>query len=157
MTMTPRALNTNFNNALYNYFSDPLVEGKISFVYKDGAGIPTLGVGYALITLKKDLTDPRGYSYVLRDYQTDLSNAGINLTTPQLKDLDTKLTAAMDALNGKAGATNPFHTGTSTNILDWTITDTQMQQLVFNKIPDYQTQVQTWLGGAKWAGDTATI
>lgn len=140
MTITPRALNTNLNDALYSFFTDPLVEGNISFVYKDGAGIPTLGVGYALLT-----GTPGKHDWILRDYKADLLAAGITLTQTQLDSLNTKLEQARDVLNGKGGS-NPFPTGSGTDILGWTITDTQARSLFDKVIPTYITQVKTWLG-----------
>lgn len=89
MTITPRALSINLNDALYLFFSDPLLEGKIPFVYKDGAGIPTLGVGYALVV---DVGINGGHDWQIRDnYKAALQAAGITLTKPQLDDLDAKL------------------------------------------------------------------
>ena len=56
MNITPTPITTNgfsnFNEALYQFLK-PL-EGDIPFVYADQRGIPTLGIGYALIVKGKD-------------------------------------------------------------------------------------------------------
>ena len=77
ITITPTPIAAGFSNfydALYQFIK-PL-EGDIPFVYSDSKGIPTLGIGYALVvdtggTPKWDL---RG------DYPTQLAAAGISLT-----------------------------------------------------------------------------
>lgn len=68
MTITPTSIASsgfsNFNEALYQLLK-PL-EGDIPFVYSDSKGIPTLGIGYALV--EKDSSGV----WVLRDYSADL-------------------------------------------------------------------------------------
>lgn len=141
MTITPRSLSTDLNNALYTFFSDPLLEGKIPFVYKDGRGIPTVGVGYALIVETTGLI-----KWQLSNYLVDFPKADINLTEPHLADLEVKLVNIRNQLNNLSGGSNPFNTGSGSDILGWTLTEAQMQQLVFNGIPDYETRVKNWLG-----------
>ncbi len=124
MTITPRLLSTDLNNALYTFFSDPLLEGKIPFVYKDGVGIPTVGVGYALIV--ETTGSPK---WKLNDYLVDFPKADINLTTTQLTELKDKLESVALILNNQPGGSNPFNTGSGSDILGWTLTDAQMQKL----------------------------
>lgn len=142
MAITPRpfeiASALNFRDALYEFLK--LVEGDIPFVYSDERGIPTLGIGYALVVQGTD-------EWELRDgYQANLSAAGISLTPAQLADLESKLTQAMNALNG-TGATNPFSpAATGTNPLGWTIDSTQSRNLFNYVVPEYETRVKNWLG-----------
>ena len=101
MTITPRTLSTNLKDALYLFLSDPLLEGKIPFVYKDGAGIPTLGVGYALVV---DVGANGIHDWQVQDkYKTAFQMAGVTLTLTQLADLDRKLTDVAKLLNGQPG------------------------------------------------------
>jgi GH24 family phage-related lysozyme (muramidase) len=137
-TLTPNAC-PNFNGILYQFLYQ--VEGDKPFVYNDSNGIPTLGVGYALVVRIRGTWQPN------LNYKTDLLNAGITLTPAQITTLDADLAAAANVLNGVAGAINPFFRAlANTNILDWTITTPQGQSLFSNIISTYETQVQTWLG-----------
>lgn len=126
MAITPHTISSNYSDSLYQFLK-PL-EGDISFVYRDSKGIPTLGVGYALI---EDIGTSGVHNWQLRfDYETELSAAGINLSQPQLDELREKLNDARDALNGTG--TNPFFPAASgNNPLGWTIDAVQSIAGVF--------------------------
>ncbi|EGW22065.1 hypothetical protein [Methylobacter tundripaludum] len=49
-TITATPLAGDFNTALFNFLKTKNVEGFEPFVYTDSRNIPTLGVGYALVT-----------------------------------------------------------------------------------------------------------
>ena len=144
MAITPIPV-ANFRRRLYQFLYQ--VEGDVPFAYNDSNGIPTLGVGYALLE-----GTPGKHNWVFRlNLKTELINAGI--TSQQFKSLNENLTLAMNALNGVVGATNPFPSPNGTNILGWTITTPQLQSLFNTIIPTYETQVKTWLGNdALYAG-----
>lgn len=137
-TILPNALSGDFNDALYSFLKTPNVEGSKSFVYCDSKGIPTLGVGYALIIKGSN------EFVVSKTYMTAFANAGITLTASQTKTLGDKLKEAADALNSKPNSTNPF--STTNNILDWTITDDQAKKLAESKFDDALIAVKNWLG-----------
>lgn len=151
MTITTHPIDTtifaSFNDALREFLIP--IEHDVPFVYSDQPtgvpGVPTLGVGYALLT-----GTPGKHDWALRDgYQTDLFNAGLRLDTTQLKDLDIKLNQAMDALNGKVGAVNPFYPeADANNPLGWTIDSTQSKNLFDGLVSLYTTKVKNWLGSA---------
>lgn len=142
MAITPHPLTIiaqNFNDALHKFLAK--VEGDIPFVYSDSKGIPTLGIGYALV-----VKGTNGIWQLRAGYPTELSAAGISLTPAQLLDLSEKLTQAMNALNG-TGATNPFSPAASNaNPLGWTIDSTQSKNLFNYVVPEYETRVRNWLG-----------
>jgi len=117
-TITATPLAGDFNTALFNFLKAPNVEGFEGFVYTDSRNIPTLGVGYALVT------GSPGHWHVRPNYQTEFATSGINhLTVSQLNVLQTRLQNAADSLNGVEGAVNPFQHGV--NISGWEITDSQ--------------------------------
>ena len=147
MAITPNPV-TNFSGALYQFLYQ--VEGDVPFVYNDSKGIPTLGVGYALVT---GGNPPPNTWQVRNGYQTVLANAGISLTATQTTTLNDDLSDAAKALNNEIDPltnkpyVNPFSPALSnTNILDWTITTPQAESLFNTIISGYETQVQTWLG-----------
>ena len=149
MAITPHPIDTtifaSFNEALRKFLTP--IEGDVPFVYSDQPagvpGVPTLGVGYALLA-----GTPGMHDWALRDgYRNDLSDAGILLTDAQLQDLEANLTEAMNALNGVAGAVNPFFPAADgVNPLGWTIETTQSQSLFDLLVPEYETRVRNWLG-----------
>jgi len=129
----------NFNDGLYNFLAK--VEKDVHFVYSDQKGIPTLGIGYALVVYD-------GKTWVLRkDYQTQLRDSGVSLSPLQLADLETKLTQAMNTLNNIPGFTNPFKLYSENyNPLGWEINSTQSRQLFEKVVPQYEKRVKDWLG-----------
>jgi Ca2+-binding RTX toxin-like protein len=146
MAITPNTLmlsEQDYNNLLYKYLK--VLEGEIPFVYIDDLGIPTLGVGYALVVKGAD-----GIWALRQNYESELLAAVPSLTQVQLDDLDGKLTDAMNVLNGDASATNPFSPyypeSQRQNVLDWTIDSTQSRNLFDNIVTEYKTRVRNWLG-----------
>ena len=49
-TITASLITGDLNTALFNFLKAPGIEGFEPFVYNDSRNIPTLGVGYALVT-----------------------------------------------------------------------------------------------------------
>lgn len=139
-TITATPLAGDFNTALFNFLKTDGIEGFEPFVYTDSRNIPTLGVGYALVT------GSPGHWQVRANYQSEFAASGINhLTASQLNVLQTSLQDAADSLNGVAGAVNPFRH--KDNVLDWTITAEPQALALFNTIiPQYEATVKTWLG-----------
>ncbi len=142
-TITPTPVGSDFNTALFNFLKTPGIEAYVPFVYNDSRGIPTLGVGYAL------LDNPTGTLWKPIDLTLLQNTAG--LTDAQKNTLEGKLKDAAKEMNGVQGATNPFpdwYAGipNSENILNWTIS-VATAQLLFNAIlPDYLNRVKNWLG-----------
>lgn len=54
-TITPTALGGDLNTELFSFLKTQGIEGFEPFVYSDSRNIPTLGVGYALVTLLKEV------------------------------------------------------------------------------------------------------
>lgn len=137
-----------FIEALYQFLRP--VEADAQFVYSDTKGIPTLGIGYALIEKNKS-----GTWELRKNYQTDLANSGKNLTSTQLADMDAKLTQAMNFLNGDMCVANPFYpyypVSQRQNVLGWTIDSTQSRALFDNAVSEYESRVKNWLGSANVA------
>lgn len=148
-TITPTPVDGDFSAALFNFLKTPGIEGHEPFVYTDSVGIPTLGVGYALVVHSGGLWKIR--NSLDDNYLTAFTNSGITLTETQRKDLDSKLQDAADALNGNTSKTNPFpvwYPGlpASANVLDWSMTAEQAQSLFNTILPKYLSTVKTWLG-----------
>ena len=80
ITGTPLA-GIAFDEALFDFLKQPGVEGYVNFIYLDSKGIPTIGVGYALV-IKNNKNE-----WTQGSWKKDFSAAGINLTSQQLDDL----------------------------------------------------------------------
>lgn len=125
-TITPTPLAGDFNAALFNFLKTPGIEGFEPFVYNDSVGIPTLGVGYALVIQNSST----GKWEVRNGYQAELSASISTISQAQLDVLGLKLQSAAKRLNGDTTATNPFPTYSpktpltaNDNILDWSMTE----------------------------------
>ena len=143
-TITSTPIGSDFNTALFNFLKTPGIEAFLPFVYNDSKGIPTLGVGYALLT-----PNPTTGKWEPIDLALLQNSAG--LSASQINTLSLKLQDAAKAKNGDPGATNPFpawYAGipNTANILDWTISVDTAQSLFNAILPKYLNYVKTWLG-----------
>ncbi len=152
-TITPTPIGSDFSKALFNFLKTPGVEGFEPFVYDDSQGIPTLGVGYALVVNVGGVWKIRNDPTDITNYLTQFANNGIKLTDAQLKTLKDQLQLAADDLNaaGPVATTDSFpgwYPGLpdSANFLGWTITDEQALSLFKAVLPKYLSTVKTWLG-----------
>ena len=147
-TVIGTPLSGDFNHQLYEFLKTPGIEGFVDHVYTDTKGIPTVGVGYALI-----VGSPGHYS-LKSTYQSDLS--GI-LSQSQISTLGKYLNQALIALNSGSGTTtnNPFINSKS-NFLGWTLSDvvapgdtkSQAEQFFDKTVNRYTPSVQKWLGSS---------
>lgn len=90
MATTPNITPSPTTQPLFQFVWNFLqvTEAVIPRVYSDSLGIPTLGVGYALI-----VPGPKGW-IIVPTLKADLSNAGINLSPADLAQLTGTLTTA---------------------------------------------------------------
>jgi Ca2+-binding RTX toxin-like protein len=130
-----------FYGSLFQFLKTDGVEGYKSFVYADSKGIPTLGVGYALVVKGK-----HGAWVVRAKYDSELENSGINLSATQLIRLNDDLQKAANALNKKGNAKSPFKHNSP--IYTWEITSSQAESLFDGIINEYIQNVKSWLGSS---------
>ena len=89
---------SSFSDRVYE--SLYITEGFVPTIYKDSKGIPTIGVGYALL-----IND--GGKYELRK-NIDYFYEKMGYSPEQKGAVEAALLAAQNALNGVSGAVNPF-------------------------------------------------
>lgn len=90
---------SSFSDRVYE--SLYITEGFVPTIYKDSEGIPTIGVGYALLVKGKD-----GKYKPREDIEKFYEKMGYS---PEQKSaVEAALLAAQNALNGVSGAVNPF-------------------------------------------------
>ncbi len=90
---------SSFSDRIYE--SLYITEGFVPTIYKDSKGIPTIGVGYALLVKGKD------GKYKPRE-NIDYFYETMNYSPEQKSAVEAALLAAQNALNGVSGAVNPF-------------------------------------------------
>ena len=95
---------SSFSDRVYE--SLYITEGFVPTIYKDSKGIPTIGVGYALLVKGKD-----GKYKPREDIEKFYEKMGYSLE--QQEDVKSALLAAQNALNGISGAVNPFKSSAS--------------------------------------------
>jgi Ca2+-binding RTX toxin-like protein len=136
MTITTHTTSTYIDD-LFSLLK--IVEGDYHFVYSDSKGIPTLGVGYALVTKN----ETKGLWEIRPEYKTAFAGSIISVDTTTLEQY---LTLAANALNGVANATNPFSPAAQNiNPLGWTIDDTQSRKLFEYALPTYEAKLDAFL------------
>ena len=89
---------SSFSDRVYE--SLYITEGFVPTIYKDSKGIPTIGVGYALLI-------ENGGKYQLRE-NIDYFYEKMGYSPEQQEAVKSALLAAQNALNGVPGAVNPF-------------------------------------------------
>lgn len=90
---------SSFSDRVYE--SLYITEGFVPTIYKDSEGIPTIGVGYALLVKGKD-----GKYKPREDIEKFYEKMGYS--PEQQEAVKSALLAAQNALNGVSGAVNPF-------------------------------------------------
>lgn len=89
---------SSFSDRVYE--SLYITEGFVPTIYKDSKGIPTIGVGYALLINDGEKYQPR------EDIEKFYEKMGYS--PEQQEAVEAALLAAQNALNGVPGAVNPF-------------------------------------------------
>ncbi|MBM3254638.1 MAG: lysozyme, partial [Candidatus Omnitrophica bacterium] len=132
MSIIPRPA-SNFNNDLYALIKQS--EGFEKKVYSDTEGVPTIGIGYALLEKIQGEWRVRGY------IDEQLQSAGINI---QQSDRQT-LQSVADALNSNnvAQARSLIQSSTFSFSLS---NETQGRQLFDYIIPNYKAEVRQKIG-----------
>ena len=91
MSIAPHAISGDFNQAVFDFLKAR--ERFVPRVYSDSKGIPTLGVGYALIV-------EQGGVFRLRStLSADLALAGVTVTQADIDLLNNKIAVALNAGN----------------------------------------------------------
>ena len=94
---------SSFSDRVYE--SLYITEGFVPTIYKDSKGIPTIGVGYALLINDGEKYQPR------EDIEKFYEKMGYS--PEQQEAVEAALLAAQNALNGVPGAVNPFKSSAS--------------------------------------------
>ena len=144
MSINPTSV-INVKDSLFDFLKTPGIEAFVPRVYSDSEGIPTLGVGYALVI---DSWGPGGWG--IRDkLGTELQSIGITLSTAD----KAMLKKAADKLNHDPCATNPiptWHAGENSanlNVMSFgLITSEQGRALSDQIISTYEGRVKKAIG-----------
>lgn len=147
MAIVPHRVDGSYDEALFEFIAKS--EGFVPRVYSDHLGIPTLGLGYAMLT--------KAASWPLRPgMEADLSAIGVVLNEPDLALLRAAgRTLARGAVDEAKALIAPWRRGedsASLNTFSFLITREQGRTL-FEKIrPGYEAVLENKLGGALLAG-----
>lgn len=98
MIITPTPI-SDLNGALFDFLRGPTIERFVPRVYSDSLGVPTLGVGYALVVKVGSTWQVRA------GLAEDLAAIGVTLSGDDL----VRLNQTISVLNG-LGGTNPIPT-----------------------------------------------